>query len=73
MVRLTQDHPTYARLHEDVVVEAEPAAVLSSATAPREPMRVKNFSKYENGALVRGEDWELVVEDKEIEALLKGS
>jgi hypothetical protein len=61
-IRLTQDHPRYARLLQDVVVEAEPVV------DPPELMRVKGFGAFENGALVR--NWELVLPDEEVEALL---
>lgn len=63
-IRLTQDHPKYARLAKDVVVDAEPIA------DPSELMRVKGFGAFENGALVRG--WELILADEEFEALLNG-
>ena len=62
-IRLTQDHPRYARLTRDCIVEAEPI------TDPPELMRVKGFGPFENGALIRG--WELVLSDEEVEALLK--
>jgi hypothetical protein len=62
-IRITQDVPRYARLTKGIVVDAEPV------TSHPEVMRVKNFAAFENGALVRG--WELVLEDEEIEALLR--
>ena len=61
-IRLTQDHPRYARLAKDIIVDAEPIA------NPGELMRVKGFGPFENGALVRS--WELVWPDEEIEAFL---
>ncbi len=61
-IRLTQDHPRYARLVKDIVVDAEPVA------APPELMRVKSFGAFENGALVRS--WELIFLDEEFEAFL---
>lgn len=67
-IRLTQDHPRYARLTRDIIVDAEPVAALASANAPPELMRVKDFGAFENGALVR--NWELVFSDEEFEALL---
>lgn len=69
-IRLTQDHPRYARLREGMVVEAEPVEAALTEAAP-ELMRVWNFGPHENGAIVRS--WELVLEDGEIEALLNGS
>ena len=62
-IRITQDVPRYARLTKGIVVNAEPV------TSHPEVMRVKDFAAFENGALVRG--WELVLEDEEIEALLR--
>jgi hypothetical protein len=62
-IRITQDVPRYARLTRGIVVDAEPV------TTHPEVMRVKDFAAFENGALVRG--WELVLEDEEIEALLR--
>ena len=62
-IRLTQNVPRYARLTEGTIVNAEPVA------SHPELMRVKGFSAFENGALVRG--WELVWSDGEIEALLR--
>jgi hypothetical protein len=62
-IRLQQDVPRYARLTKDIIVDAEPVA-----NHP-ELMRVKNFSPFENGALVQS--WELILPDEEIEALLK--
>jgi hypothetical protein len=47
-IRLTQDHPRYARLTRDRIVDAEPGA------NPPELMRVKGFGAFENGALMRG-------------------
>ena len=61
-IRLKRDVPRYARLTEGIIVDAEPVA-----NHP-ELMRVKNFSPFENGALVQS--WELVLLDEEIEALL---
>lgn len=61
-IRLTQDHPRYARLTKDRIVDAEP--ILD----PPELMRVKGFGAFENGALVQG--WELILPDEEIDALL---
>lgn len=61
-IRLTQDHPTYARLTKDLIVDAEPVA------NPSELMRVKDFAAFENGALVQG--WELILPQEEVEALL---
>lgn len=61
-IRLTKDHPRYARLAEGIIVDAEPVA------DPPELMRVKGFGAFENGALVRS--WELVFLDEELEALL---
>lgn len=61
-IRLTQDHPRYARLVKDIVVDAEPTI------DPPELMRVKDFGAFENGALVRG--WELILSDEEFDALL---
>lgn len=61
-IRLTQDHPRYARLTQDCIVDAEPVA------NPPELMRVKSFGAFENGALVRS--WELILPDEEVEALL---
>lgn len=61
-IRITQDHPRYARLTKDCIVEAEPLA------DPPELMRVKDFGPFENGALVRS--WELILPDEEVEALL---
>lgn len=61
-IRITQDHPRYARLTRDRVVDAEPVA------DPPELMRVKDFSPFENGALVQ--NWELILPDEEVEALL---
>ena len=54
--------PKYARLTTDIVVDAEPVA------SHPELMRVQGFGAFENGALVR--NWELVLTDEEIEALL---
>jgi hypothetical protein len=62
-IRITQDVPRYARLTEGTIVNAEPV------TSHPELMRVKGFSAFENGALVRS--WELVWSDEEIEALLR--
>jgi hypothetical protein len=61
-IRLTQDHPRYARLTKDILVDAEPVA------NPSELMRVKDFAAFENGALVQG--WELILPQEEVEALL---
>lgn len=61
-IRITQDHPRYARLTRDRIVDAEPV------TDPPELMRVKDFSPFENGALVGS--WELILPDAEIEELL---
>lgn len=61
-IRITQDHPRYARLTKDRVVDAEPI------TDPPELMRVKDFGPFENGALVQ--NWELILPDEEVEALL---
>lgn len=61
-IRLTQDHPRYARLTKDSVVEADPVV------DPPELMRVKDFAAFENGALIQS--WELVLPREEIEALL---
>lgn len=61
-IRIMQNVPKYARLAEDVIVDAEPVA------SHPELMRVKGFGAFENGALVR--NWELVLSDEEIEALL---
>ncbi len=61
-IRLTQAVPRYARLTEDIIVDAEPVA------GHPELMRVKGFGAFENGALVRS--WELVWPDEELEALL---
>ncbi|MBA2693058.1 MAG: hypothetical protein H0U65_11285 [Rubrobacter sp.] len=61
-IRLTQDHPRYARLTKDIIVDAEPIA------DPPELMRVKCFGAFENGALVQS--WELVLLDEDFEALL---
>lgn len=61
-IRLTQDHPRYARLAQDVIVDAEPI------TEPPELMRVKGFGAFENGALVR--NWELIFPDEEVQAFL---
>jgi hypothetical protein len=61
-IRLTKDHPRYARLSQDVIVEAEPIIY------PPELMRVKSFGAFENGALVGS--WELILPDEEVEALL---
>lgn len=64
-IRLTQDYPRYARLIQDVIVEAEPLV------GPPELMHVRGFGAFENGALVR--NWELVLLDEEVEALLEES
>ena len=61
-LRITQNVPKYARLAKGIIVDAEPVA-----THP-ELMRVKSFGAFENGALVR--NWELILPDEEIEALL---
>lgn len=61
-IRLTQDHPTYGRLTKDSIVDAEPVV------SPPELMRVKDFSAFENGALVQS--WELILPNEEVEALL---
>ena len=61
-IRLKQDVPRYARLTNDIIVDAEPVA-----NHP-ELMRVKGFGAFENGALVQS--WELILPDEEIEALL---
>ena len=61
-IRLTQAVPRYARLTEDIIVDAEPVA------DHPELMRVKGFGAFENGALVRS--WELILPDEELEALL---
>lgn len=61
-IRLTQDHPRYARLTKDIIVDAEPVV------DPPELMRVKDFSAFENGALVQ--NWELILPQEEVEALL---
>ena len=61
-IRITQDHPRYARLTKDRIVEAEPLV------NPPELMRVKDFSPFENGALLHS--WELILPDEEVEKLL---
>lgn len=61
-IRIKQGVPKYARLATGIIVDAEPVA-----THP-ELMRVKGFGAFENGALVR--NWELILLDEEIEALL---
>ena len=63
-IRLLQDHPRYAYLRAGLVVEAEPVSVIKAC----ELMRVRNFGRHANGAIVRS--WELVLEDTEIEELL---
>ena len=62
-IRIKQNVPKYARLATGIIVDAEPV------TSHPEVMRVKGFGAFENGALVR--NWELVLLDEEIEALLK--
>ena len=61
-MRIEQDVPRYARLTKGIIVDAE------TLTDHPGLMRVKGFSAFENGALVRS--WELVLLDEEIEALL---
>ena len=61
-ILLKQGVPKYARLAEGIIVDAEPV------TSHPELMRVKGFGAFENGALVR--NWELILLDEEIEALL---
>lgn len=61
-IRLSQNVPKYGRLTEGTILDAEPV------TGYPELMRVKGFSPFENGALVRL--WELVLSDEEIEAFL---